>query len=132
MALNSIQNCAKQYFNDLESIMKNISKKIRLITFAALFTSFLSTNTYASFISNDDGANLSQCRNLVRGQFGEFERVKTRNIKSKARSFSVNFKVMNNNKKSVIQCKLKKNDEASINCLKGNICSKETTVSTEQ
>jgi len=112
--------------------MKSISKKIRLITFAALFTLLLSTNTHASFISNDDGANLSQCRNLIQGQFGEFDRVKTRNIKSKARSFSVKFNVMNNNEKSVIQCKLKKNEEASINCLKGSICSKETTVSTEQ
>lgn len=101
--------------------MTVISKKITLMAFATLFTSMLSINAHADFVSND-AKNLTHCRYLLETNIGQVERIKTANIKAKSRSFTVNYKIVNNGDRSTFQCKLQKGKDDSVICLKGALC----------
>ena len=93
-------------------------KKINFLVFAALL---LPVTTHAKFV-NGDAKNLMECNGLVHARFGEVDFIKAANIKSKARSFTVKYKVVNDGERSKVQCKLAKGEVAVVSCLKGDIC----------
>ena len=101
--------------------MNNNFKKSALMALVFFSSSFLSNIAHADFVSND-GKNLTQCRSLVKAEVGLVDSMKVRKIKSKARSFTTSFKVINNGERSLIECRLVKGQVASISCLKGNAC----------
>jgi len=102
-------------------IVNNIFKKSALMGLMIFSSSFLSNIAHADFVSNDS-KNLAQCRSLVKAEVGQVDSMKVGNIKSKARSFTANFKVVNNGERSSVKCRLAKGQTASVSCLKGNAC----------
>lgn len=111
--------------------MKNLSKHIALTALFALSCVSFASTASNSFVSND-AQNLAQCRSLMNAQIGEVDQTKIANIKSKARSFTVNFKVVDGGERSVVQCKLARDQVTNVSCLKGSACSNVTTASTSE
>ena len=99
--------------------MINLKNKLIL---AAVMASSLTLNTQAASFVNNDAQNLAQCREMVQSKIGEVERMKSSNIKSKSRSFSVKYKVTKGGERSIVQCTLAKDKEVALNCLKGSLC----------
>lgn len=115
----------------MESFMRAVAKKITLMAIATMFASTLSVNANAGFVS-DDAKNLKQCRHLLETKVGEVDRIKTSNIKSKSRSFTVKYNVVNNDARSTFQCKLQRDKVDIVTCLKGSLCSSEGVASKGQ
>ena len=98
-----------------------INLKNKLILTAVMASSLTFNAQAASFVSND-AQNLTQCREMMQNKIGEVERMKSSNIKSKSRSFSVKYKVTKGGERSVVQCTLAKGQEGALSCLKGSLC----------
>ena len=101
--------------------MDYLSKSIVVTVFFSLVTMSFTTSADVYLVSND-AKNLTECRSLVNAEVGDVERMKVVNIKSKARSFTVKFKVKYEGESSTLQCRLTRDEVASISCLKGSIC----------
>jgi len=102
-------------------------KKITSLTLLILSSVSFTCSANGSFTS--DANKLAQCRSLVDAKIGEVDRIKVAKIKSKARSFTVKFKIADEGERSVVQCKLARDEVASISCLKGNACNREAVAS---
>ena len=102
--------------------MATLKNKLILATVTAFsLTSLSLTTNAASFVSND-AQNLTQCSQLVKNEIGVVDSIKTSTIKSKSRSFSVQYKISDNGERSVVECKLAKGKMPEVNCLKGSVC----------
>jgi len=100
--------------------MKRFTKTALLATLISVSASF-AILANAAFVSNDN-QNLTECRELVKAEFGNVDRIKVANIKSRSHYFTAKFKVFSSGERAIVSCKLARDQVAAISCLKGDAC----------
>ena len=104
-------------------------KKITSIALLVMFFTPAANSTETEKFISNDAVNLTQCRSLVNAEIGDVERTKVANIKSRSRSFTATFKVVDKGERSLVECKLARNKLANVRCIKGNACNDSVLVS---
>ena len=112
--------------------MTTLKNKLILAAVSTFSLAILSTSAHAASFASNDAENLTQCSTLVKSQVGEVESIKAAGIKSKARSFTVKYKINDNGERSVVQCKLAKGKAPAVSCVKGSACAAIQTASTQK
>jgi len=94
--------------------MKNLVTSI-------ILTVALSASLSASARATDN-QNLTLCKASVRSELSGVKRIKVAKIRSHRGVFHAKFRVVYNGQRSIVLCKLDKEQAVVISCVRGNAC----------
>lgn len=94
--------------------MKKLTKSITLVV-----TLLASLSAHAG---QTDNQNLTLCKASVQSELAGVEKVKLANLKSRRGEFQAKFRVVANGERSMVLCKLDKQQVVAISCVTGTAC----------